>query len=131
MAIYVTDTHALLWYLAGSAALSEKARAALDEAALGTSTVIVPAIVLAEFIMLLEKRHLPLDINDLLHLLQSRPGFQLSSLSSETVLRIQTLTVFPDIHDRLIVAETHRISSALLITRDQMITNSGIVQTVW
>jgi PIN domain nuclease of toxin-antitoxin system len=110
--------------------LSAKARTALDEAATSTSTVIVPAIVLAEFVMLLEKRRVALDMNDIISALESRPGFQLRNLTREVALRIQALPVLPDIHDRLIVAEA-LVAGAALITRDQAITALGLVQTVW
>ena len=130
MAIYVADTHALLWYLTGSPLLSATARTALDEAATSTGTVIVPAIVLAEFVMLLERRRIGLDVIHLVRALQSRPGFQLSSLTPEIALRIEPLTVLSDIHDRLIVAEALSTGAAL-ITRDQAITVLGLVQTVW
>jgi hypothetical protein len=39
-------------------------------------------------------------------------------------------STLPDIHDRLIVAETLDLGAAL-ITRDQGITASGLVEVVW
>ena len=54
MSLYVTDTHALVWYLGGSTQLGVTARSAFDEAVAGASAVYVPAIVLAELVMLIE-----------------------------------------------------------------------------
>lgn len=130
MALYIVDTHALLWYLGGSPQLSGPARAALDEAASGLSQVLVPAIVLSELVMLAEKRHGTIDMARIVEVLQAAPGFRLSSLSPEIAVRIQSLTALPDIHDRLIVAEALE-AGATLITRDQTITASGLVPTLW
>lgn len=130
MSLYVTDTHALLWYLAGSPQLSVAARSALDEAVHGSGEVRVPAIVLAELVMLVEKRRITTDVNGIVAALRAIPGFCLTSLSPEIAIRIQSLTALPDIHDRLIVAEALE-SGASLITCDQVITRSGAVATVW
>ena len=130
MTLYVTDTHALVWYLGGSPLLSAGARAAFDEVVSGSSQVSIPAIVLAEMIMLVEKRHTSIDIGGIVGALRTIPGFRFTSLSPEIALRIQTLTGLSDIHDRLIVAEALE-NGASLITRDQAITASGLVKTVW
>ena len=75
MALYVSDTHALLWYLGGSPQLSMTARAAFDEAVSGSNQVIVPAIVLAELVMLAEKRRRAIDVNRIVATLQSILAF--------------------------------------------------------
>jgi len=83
MSLYVTDTHALLWYLGGSPQLSIAARSAFDEAASGSGEVRVPAIVLAELVMLVEKRRIMIDVNEIVAALRAIPGFDLTSLSPE------------------------------------------------
>ena len=55
MARYVTDTHALLWYLSGSERLGVAARQAFDQVVNGQGEVVIPAIVIAEFIRIAEK----------------------------------------------------------------------------
>jgi PIN domain nuclease of toxin-antitoxin system len=130
MAAYVADTHALLWYLGGSPLLGANARIAFDEAVSGASDIHIPAIVLAELIMLAEKRHGAIDVARIVATLKNAPGFKLTPLSPEIAIRIQSLISLSDIHDRLIVAEALE-TSATLITRDQMIVASGLVPTVW
>ena len=130
MTTYVADTHALLWYLGGSKLLGPQAHAAFDETINGVSQVCVPAMVLAEAVMLIEKRHIALDIGSIVAALRSRPGFELTSLSPEVAIDIQKLTALRDIHDRLIVAEAMRLG-ATLITRDMQITASGLAPVVW
>jgi PIN domain nuclease of toxin-antitoxin system len=130
MTAYITDTHSLLWYLGGSPLLGANARSAFDEAAAGSGQVSVPAIVLAELIMLVEKRRRAVDAASIFAAVQAAPGFRFTSLTPQTALRIQSLTTLPDIHDRLIVAEAIE-TGATLITRDQAVTASGLVPVVW
>lgn len=130
MTTYVADTHALLWYLGGSKLLSPAARAAFDETAGGVSLVYVPAIVLSEAVMLIEKRHIALDMNSVVAAIKAKPGFELTPLLPEVAVEIQKLTALRDIHDRLIVADTLRLS-ATLIARDLQIAASGLVPTIW
>jgi predicted nucleic acid-binding protein len=61
---YVTDTHALFWYLTASPRLGEKAKNAFDEGAQGQATIYIPAIVLAELYFLNEKLGRPLNYRD-------------------------------------------------------------------
>ena len=130
MALYVADTHALVWYLSGSPLLGETARRAFDEAASSESRVIVPVISLAELVMMIEKGRSGVDVAAVMAALRATPGFEIRPLTPEVALSIQSLTALPDIHDRLIVAEAIA-DKATLITRDQSITASGLVQTIW
>ena len=130
MSLYVVDTHALLWYLSGAPQLSTLAREAIDEATHEVNQLIVPAIVIAETVMLIEKRRVTLDSARLISALKTQPAIELSSLVPEVALQIQSLTALGDIHDRLIVAEAIARGAAV-ITRDAAITESGLVQTLW
>ena len=57
-------------------------------------------------------------------------GYVTDTHSLARTLDLLTLTVIPEKHDRLITAEA--LARGLpLITRDQIITASRLVQTVW
>lgn len=127
---YVTDTHALVWYLSGASNLSALARSAFEEAAKGVNPILVPAIVIAELVMLAEKRKGSIDVSKIFNSLSQNPAFHLLALAPETALHIQTLTALPDIHDRLVVAEAIE-NQASLITRDQTIIASGLAPVTW
>jgi predicted nucleic acid-binding protein len=58
---YVTDTHALFWYRTASPRLSAPAKAVFEDAAKGQSTILIPAIVLAELFYVNEMLGHPLD----------------------------------------------------------------------
>ncbi len=49
---YILDTHALIWYLAGSARLGGAAKAVMDGPA---SEMVLPLIALAEAVYIVEK----------------------------------------------------------------------------
>ncbi len=70
------------------------------------------------------------DVPQLIHRIRSAAYFRVVPLRLVTILRLQTLTEIPEMHDRILVAET-LARKASLITRDQAITNSRIVATVW
>lgn len=130
MAAYVTDTHALVWYLTNAPDLSSSARAIFQAVATGTNQILVPAIVIAEMVMMAEKRRATLNVAHVVAMLEKTPHYQLVPLTTQIVLRIQTVPTLPDLHDRLIVA-TALEHSAILITRDATITRSGFVSTAW
>ncbi|MCB0201545.1 MAG: type II toxin-antitoxin system VapC family toxin [Anaerolineae bacterium] len=127
---YVTDTHALLWYLAGSQRLGDAARKAFDEAVSGEAAVVVPVIALAELAMLMEKGRASISMDDVLQVLRETDGFVIEPLVWDTVSRIQEMSSLFDMHDRLITAEA-LIRGVPLITVDQAIVASGLVPVVW
>jgi PIN domain nuclease of toxin-antitoxin system len=61
MNFYVSDTHALFWYLTNSPALGVNARLAFDEADTGQALIYLSAIVIAELYYLNEKKGRPRD----------------------------------------------------------------------
>ena len=67
MNFYVTDTHALFWYLINSPLLGAGASGAFDEADNGQALIYIPAIVLAELYFLNEKKQRPIDLT-LIHI---------------------------------------------------------------
>ncbi len=130
MSVFVTDTHALLWYLGGSSLLGDAARAVFDQAAEGTCELRVPAIVLADLVMLSEKRKVHTHMAEIVTKSRDTRGFDLTALTPAIALRIQSLAALGDIHDRLIVVEAPETGGSL-ITRDEAITASQLVPIVW
>jgi PIN domain nuclease of toxin-antitoxin system len=90
----------------------------------------VPVIVLAELIFAIEGGRVHLEFDPLLQTLQAIPNVSLIDLSLARTLDLRALTAIPEMHDRLIVAEA-LARGVPLITRDQTITSSGLIKTVW
>lgn len=128
MPVYVADTHALLWYLADSPRLSSAAKQTFNKAEAGQATVVVPAIVLAELIWTILKGRISVDLRQVLATVQKH--YTTTSLEPSDVLKLPALSSILEMHDRLIVAETLR-RHANLITKDEVITRSGLVSVIW
>lgn len=75
MSDYVTDTHALYWYLRAAPQLSAKARAVFFAGEQGQARIYISSIVLAELYYLNVKYGRPLDFAQEYHRLASAGQF--------------------------------------------------------
>lgn len=125
--IYVTDTHPLVWYLLGS--LPENVDLIFTSAEKGDAIIYIPTIVLAECMYLVESGKIEIDFKDLLGRLEASRNFIPVSFNFQ-VLKLLPEIILRELHDRIIVA-TAKILDARLITKDEEIRESGMVETVW
>ena len=130
MALYIPDTHCLIWQATASPRLGTQAAAVLTQVDQGNAHLIIPAIVVAELLFTIERRKLPINFNRLFQQWQANPAIAIVSLTLDTLLLMRTVTTIPEMHDRLIACEAY-IRKATLITIDQSIMASGFVPTVW
>jgi predicted nucleic acid-binding protein len=86
MKFYMTDTHALFWYLTNSTSLGAAASRAFDEADDGEALIYIPVIVLAELYFLNEKKERPLDFNLKYQRIEESRQFVLLPFTSATIL---------------------------------------------
>lgn len=126
----VLDTHAWLWWAAGSEKLGDAARTAIE----GEDRVGIAAISCWEVAMLVARGRLTLDRPTLTWLRQalSLPHVELIELSPDIAVSAASLDgkLHGDPADRLIVATAQRHGAAL-VTRDEKIGTSGLVPTIW
>jgi PIN domain nuclease of toxin-antitoxin system len=131
---YVANTHSLLWNLFTPKRLGRAAFAVFRAVDRGNAKLYVPAIVVSEMVMVIEKGRIHnvtmSDLLDEISLMELSPYHELLPLLPETAVASRTLINIPDIFDRLIVAEALRLGLPL-ITHDSVITNSGSVSVVW
>lgn len=131
---YIVDTHTLLWYLDRDKRLGRTAKRILDDT--GTR-LLLPAIALAEALFIIEKGRGQYAISE---------GRLLASVRADSRIRvvalgqrILNLTVqckaIDEMHDRQIVATGLFIQSrgftTAILTKDDNITNSGLVPCIW
>jgi PIN domain nuclease of toxin-antitoxin system len=114
--------------------LGRAAQRVFSDAEAGQACIYVPAVVVAEAIMVVQKGRLPgASLDHLLpHLraMSASDNYPLLPLLPETVIASHQYTIIPDIFDRLIVTET--ISRSVpLVTRDPVIRQSGLISTIW
>ncbi len=131
---YVVDAHPLVWHFFTPTRLGSAARTILRDAEAGAHQIYLPAVALAEIIMVIERGRIPgVPMSQLitrLSMTQNLASFDFLPLLPDTIINSHNLTAIPDIFDRLIVAEAVRLGLPL-ITRDSVIRASGLVTVVW
>lgn len=125
--LYVTDTHALVWYILDT--LPEAVDNVFTSAERGESTIFVPTIVLAECFYFVEKGKIDFNFDDLLKRIEMGKNFISTSFDFQVVTLLPEIKL-GELHDRIIVA-TAKILNARLITKDRKIKEAGIVEVVW
>ena len=96
----------------------------------GEVTIIVPAIVVAEFYFLSIKFRQTVPPSELMDAVNVAIGFELSDLGMAQLEKLDDLQEIPEMHDRLIAAES-LVLDAPVITRDRAFSNSSQIETVW
>ena len=132
MSVFVTDTHPLVWYSAGAhARLSRRALRAFDAAVGREALIYVPALVLWEVTILIRIGRVRLrdPFASWAARLVAHPGFELAPLDVP-VLAEAAGYALEDPFDGAIVA-TARVMDLPLITRDQRIVESRLVDIHW
>jgi PIN domain nuclease of toxin-antitoxin system len=127
---YVTDTHALFWYLTASPKLGANAKIVFDEGTQGNAIIYIPAIVLTELFLLNEKLNQPLDFAKEFQRLEQSGQIQFVGFESQDVKEFSKDSAVPEMHDRMIVGVARR-SSVPCLTCDQKIIDSQLVTIVW
>ena len=127
---FVADTHAVWWYLTTPERLSAAVSAVFRLVETGSATLIVPAIVVAELYYVSVKLRQPMAPSTLLDALTSVDGIELSDLGRTQLERLDRLPEIPEMHDRLIAAEAMALG-APLVTRDEVLSASPQIETVW
>lgn len=126
--MYVTDTHALLWYMTGHKALSPRAKRAFDECVEGLHTLYIPAVVLIEALRLIDRRSTSMELQTFVRSIETSTHSQVVPLDWSLFKAMTALPPSLELHDRAIAA-TAMICEAPLITKDTAL--KGIVRTLW
>jgi len=133
VAVYVTDTRPLVWYASRRhRQLSAKALRAFRAADASRAQILVPAVVFRE-ISILEKIgriRLAHPVTQWAETLLLQAGFDLASLELSDIGEAMKFNINDDIFDAAIVAAAST-RNLPLITRDEGITDSGIVDVFW
>jgi PIN domain nuclease of toxin-antitoxin system len=127
---YVADTHALYWYLINSPKLGANANNAFDEADNGQALIYIPSIALAELYFLNKKQAIKIDFAAKYKQLEQSGQFILTPFEASDVLDFDKDSAVKEIHDRIIAGVSRRLNAPLL-TKDQNITASNVVKTIW
>ena len=126
---YVTDTHSLVWYFTSDPRLSSKALSAFSEAE-SDGNIIVPAVVLAEIMFIAKKGRITISFAETLDKIGESENFIIAPLDADILKIADKIEADLEMHDKLIAA-TAIYYEAVLITRDENLSRSQIVTTVW
>ena len=133
MSVFVTDTHALLWFtLNKHSNLSKPALSAFTDAETGRGFINIPAMVLLETAILEKQGRIKLNGGFLRwsESLLTNPGFGTVALVPEIIHFAVGYSFNDDPFDKVIVATAADLSLPL-ITKDTAITESGLVEICW
>lgn len=130
---YVLDTHALIWYLEGSPRLSTNAKDIIDAP---DNQLVLPLIALIEAVFIIGRGRTSIpDVSALLNRVLGDQRIELFPFTWEVFQQSMIATIIPEIHDRIIVATALHLQalghSVALVTRDGIITQSGLVPIIW
>lgn len=129
---HFVDTHALLWYIAGSPKLGSAAKAILQDP---ESDLFIPATVLAEACWIVERGRVDLSISDVITAVNVDPRIVIVPLDQDIIERSNSLTTIGEMHDRQIVATAlffqDNGEAVDLLTKDGNITASSLISVVW
>ena len=128
----VTDTHALMFYAAGSKALGSKAAKVFTAAEAQRAIVYVPAAVIWEVMLIARAGRINLrrPARAFFADLFSNPAFQAHDVTPEQIYAADEMRFNRDPFDALIVAAAQDLDAPLL-TRDADIRASGVVRVIW
>ncbi len=133
MSVYITDTHPLIWFtLNKHTSLSKKALAVFESAVKGESFIYIPAIVLWEVAILEQKQRIKLNngfLNWSEQLLKTK-AFAIAPLEPEIIALGTGFNFNNDPFDEMITAFASQLELPL-ITKDNAITNSGLIEVCW
>jgi PIN domain nuclease of toxin-antitoxin system len=133
VSVFVTDTHPLIWYASEKhSKLSTRVLRAFDAAFADRGLIVIPAAVFWEISLLTEHNRIkirePFDIWS--GALVARRGIDMAAIGLDVIAEAHRLRFHGDPFDRSIVA-TARIMDLPLITKDEAITDSKLVDVVW
>jgi PIN domain nuclease of toxin-antitoxin system len=133
MSVYVTDTHALIFYVTNiNTKLSRRARRVFEQAERGEAYIYISAVTLWEISRLEQAGVIRLDetYEDWADALLAHPCFECVPLDEKVIAEAREYVFNRDVFDAAIVA-TARLKDVPLITRDEEITAAGVVDIWW
>jgi PIN domain nuclease of toxin-antitoxin system len=127
MRTFVVDTHALAWFVSRDRRLGARARTVLRDP---NVRLIIPAIILAEIKYLAHKGRLTQTLDEVLRVIGSDLRCTIYPVDLSVISKAP---LGLDIHDSLIVgtALVQREAITGILTRDEAITSSKLVPTLW
>ena len=130
----VLDTHALLWWVSGDAALSKAAKATIGQELANGGQIIISSISAWEIAMLVERERLILsmDVESWLEAVAEIEFVRFHPVDVDIAVKSAGLPgeFHKDPADRMIVATARKLAVPL-VTKDEKIRAYAHVKTIW
>ena len=122
---YVTDTHALVWYMENDPKLSREARNIFQKVDNMQEYVFIPCIVFFELLYLTEKKKVVADFDRFLAMVSASKNYKIEPLCLPIIEKSRRIPreMVADPWDRLIIATSMHLKFPL-ITRDESLRNA-------
>ncbi|HRK32787.1 MAG TPA: PIN domain-containing protein [Tepidisphaeraceae bacterium] len=99
---HVIDAHALVWYLTDNPNLGSAARQIMSDP---NAVLVLPAIALAEAVMVVEKKRVEIEsVESLINAVDADRRLTIAPVTRDVVVQASAIVGMNDLHDRLIVA---------------------------
>ena len=128
---YVTDTHALIWYMSNDPKLSENAKEIFIKIDDSEDYIVIPCIVFFELLYLIEKKKIDFDFDKFIEFISSSKNYKVEPLFIPIIRKNREIPreKVNDPWDRLISATALHLNVPL-ITKDSVIREIGI-EVIW
>lgn len=126
---FVTDTVGVIRAFTNKGHIGAAAIKIFNETDLNQHEIIIPAFALVEIMYLSERSRIGINLDETLEKIYSSKNYSIINLNAEIIRKAGFIKDL-ELHDRLIVATASQLNLPL-ITCDQKIIDSKIVQTIW
>ncbi|OGW21459.1 MAG: hypothetical protein A2X55_08160 [Nitrospirae bacterium GWB2_47_37] len=109
--------------------MGKKAKAVIQDAERGIHHIHISVISIVEIMYLSQKKRIKINLKETLDLINESVNYAIADLTPQIVTVAQDI-VFPELHDRLIIATAKHMGIPLL-TSDKRIRGEKIVETIW
>lgn len=126
---FLADTVAVIRHFAGVGKIGKSAKLILQDADNGKNTILISIISMVEILYLSERNKIPLDFKEMKKNLVQLDNYKVVDLDIDIVEKAKNVQGF-ELHDRLIVS-TALYFNVPILTSDQVITDSSIIEVIW
>ncbi len=128
---YVTDTHALVWYVTDDPQLSSEAKKIFRKVDSGQDQIFIPCIIFFELLYLIEKKKIAIDFDGFVATISSSRNYRIEPLCLRIIEKCRMIPreKVRDPWDRLIAATAIYLGLPL-ITRDGRLRKEDL-DTIW
>jgi PIN domain nuclease of toxin-antitoxin system len=133
MIVAIADTHAAIWYLFSDSRLGSAASSFIDNAIAQGDHIGVSTISVAEMVYLIEKKRIPANALNDLHIAIANPEAVLQHVPVDENVAVKMAEIprqdLPDLPDRVIAA-TALFYGVPVLSRDRRV-RSSTIKTIW